>query len=149
VPTINLSQYQFKLSDPYQAGDTMTELEANVLNYHRGDLIRKIVIKWINDAEEIARNGIIPLAYLDELVLQIIQLDSQYVLSKREAPKLPAFDKILRDVAVESVIKEYGPVHTVPNFEHRVIVAMGNPVLRAVAHNILSSHVGTLYEEMP
>lgn len=146
MPKINLSQYQFTLRDPYQAGHVMTDLEANVLNYHRADNIRKIVTRWMAEAERDAPDGVLTIAKLDELIVAIAQLDYQYELSHREAPKLPAFDHQLRTIALEEVSKDRA-AHLIPDYEERIEAAMRDYGNRARARRTLVSHMNTIYED--
>lgn len=145
MPKINLSQYQFTLRDPYQAGHVMTELEANVLNYHRADNIRKIVTRWMTEAEKNAPDGVLTIAVLDQITVAIAQLDFQYELSVREAPKLPAFDHQLRTIAMEEVAKGRA-THLIPDYEERIEAAMRDYGNRSRARRILVSNMNTVYE---
>jgi hypothetical protein len=142
MPRINLSQYQFVLSDPYQPGHVMTELEASTLNYHRADLIRKIVIRWVNDAEDAAPDGVLTVEALEALTDAISQLDEQYQLSERSEPKLPAFNHVLREVALESMS---GHTPEQPNFEFRVGIAMLDKTVRRKARQRLVDSIRSVY----
>lgn len=148
MPKINLSQYQFTLRDPYQAGRPMTELEANILNYHRADNIRKVVARWMVEAEKNAPDGVLPIHVLDTMTAQIGQLDNQYELSAREEPKLPAYEHQLRVIAALEVGKR-GTAHLHPyEVERHIQDAMLDPNNRARARRILVSHLKSVYEHV-
>ena len=148
MPKINLSQYQFTLRDPYQAGRPMTELEANILNYHRADNIRKVVARWMVEAEKNAPDGVLPIHVLDTMTAQIGQLDNQYELSAREEPKLPAYEHQLRVIAALEVGKR-GTAHLHPyEVEQHIQYAMRDPNNRARARRILVSHLKSVYEHV-
>ena len=101
MPRINLSQYQFVLSDPWQAGHVMTGLEASALNYYRSDLIRKIAIRWVQDMELRSTDGVLSIEDLDMLERDVADLDNQYQMPTRPEPKTPAFNHVLQQVAAQ------------------------------------------------
>jgi len=122
----------------------MTELEASALNYHRADLIRKIVIRWVNEAERAAPDGVLTVEEIDMISNSIAQLDQEYQISMRAEPKLPAFNHILREVAIESMAD-----HEVnqPNFEFRVGIIMRNHTIRRKARQRLVDSIRYIYGE--
>lgn len=146
MPKINLSQYQFTLRDPYQPGHAMTELEANILNYHRADKVRKIAQPWMAAAEKAAPDGVLTVAALDQLIATIAQFDAQYELSiRREDPPTPAYDHQLRIIASLEVGK-MGTAHLHPyEVERHILEAMLDPNNRARARRILISHLRSIY----
>lgn len=144
MPKMNLSQYQFTLRDPYQEGDRMSELEANILNYHRSDLIRKIATKWMAEVEREAPDGVLTIPQLDKLTNIIAQLDAQYSPSEREEPKLPAFNHQLRLIAINEVT-QLGPSHLIPDFERRVELAMRDPENRQKARRQLVASLRSIF----
>lgn len=144
MPRINLSQYQFTISDPFQAGHIMTELEAQILNGHRADLIRKIVGRWVTDAEQDAVDGVLSIKELDNLTESIIDFDSTYSFSPRIEPKLPAFDYQLHTIAVGEVLKE-GPAHLIPDYDERIKQAMRDPANKERARKRLVTSIRSIY----
>lgn len=144
---INLSQYQFTLRDPYQAGQTMTELEANILNYHRADQIRRIVKPWIVEYENNSREEILSLDALDRLTDAITQLDLQYELPFRSPPSAPAFEHQLRIVAMDDLQSKHGPLEMLDNYRDLFPAAMADPANRAKARRILLAHLNAVYED--
>lgn len=146
MPKMNLSQYQFTLSDPYHDGQIIGELEANILNYHRTDLIRKIVMRWVTDAEREAPDGVLTILQLDKLAEAIAAFDYQYAFSEREAPKLPAFDHQLRLIAINEVTK-LGPAHLIPDFERQIEIASRDPANREKARRQLAASLKSLFSD--
>lgn len=142
---MNLSQYQFTLSEPYQSGQMIGELEANVLNFHRSDLIRKIVLKWVTDAERDAPDGVLTVEQMDKLADEISQFDLSYSFSLREDPKLPAFNHLLRLVAISEITK-LGPAHLIPDFERRIELASRHPENRDKARRQLVASLKSLFD---
>lgn len=136
MPKVNLSQYQFTLSDPYQDGQIFGPIEANVLNYHRSDLIRKIITRWVTDAEKECPDGVLTMARLEKLISAISLFDREYTLSPREDARLPAFDHQLRNIAIGEVTR-IGPSHLLPDFERRIEIAMRDPENREKARRQL------------
>jgi hypothetical protein len=145
VPRINLSQYQFTLRDPYHPGDTLGLLEANILNYHRSDLIRKIVSKWVSDAERDAPDGVLTIAQLDKLADDISQFDAKYGFGARDEPRLPAFDHLLRSIAIREVTSS-APSHLLPDFERRVELTMRLPENREKARRQLVAGIKSILQ---
>ena len=136
MPKVNLSQYQFTLRDPYHEGDLLSEVDANILNYHRSDLIRKLVTRWVTDAEKESPDGVLTMRQLEKLISAITLFDEQYTLSPREEARLPAFDHQLRNIAISEVTR-IGPSHLLPDFERRIEVAMRDPENREKARRQL------------
>lgn len=144
VPKVNLSQYQFTLKDPYHEGQYMGAVEANVLNYHRSDLIRKLVTKWVTDAEKESPDGVLTIRQLEKLIAAITLFDAQYELSPREEARLPAFDHQLRNIAISEVTR-IGPSHLLPDFERRIEVAMRDPENREKARRQLVASIKSIF----
>jgi len=145
MPLINLSQYQFVLSDPWQAGHVMTELEATSLNYCRADLIRKIAIRWVNEAEEAAPDGVLTIEQLDKITEAISKLDSEYQISARVTPKLPAFNHVLRQVALDSLHEQNLQIVNGEDINSHLETAMLEPSNRRKARQQLVMSIRSIY----
>jgi hypothetical protein len=138
MPKINLSQYQFVLRDPWQAGHVMTELEATALNFYRADLIRKIAIRWIIEAEDACEDGVLTIPELELITKAIDKLDSEYTLSMREAPKLPAFNHTLMQIVLKSL--NYKDLK-----EANIAAAMSDPANLEKAREQLIANLNSIY----
>jgi hypothetical protein len=83
---IVIQEYQFPIRDPYEAGHVLTELEANVLNWHRAGLIQKTTQRWVLEVIN-GSDSILSVEALAELREKIVEFDSRYELSPRKSPK--------------------------------------------------------------
>lgn len=122
----------------------MTDLEASILNYHRADLIRKIATRWVTDAENASPDHVLEINTLDGLVRMVDELDKTYRFSRREDPKLPAFDHALLEVAVDEVTRELNE-HLIPDYEAKVAAAMLEPENRERARRKLIASLKSIY----
>ena len=77
----------------------MGPTESNVLNYHRADLIRRIAIKWVIEAERGAPDGILTIDKMDEIAGKIKELDNKYILAPKTPPRDSQYIKELELVA--------------------------------------------------
>lgn len=90
---IVVQQYQFQIRDPYSEGHILTDVEANVLNWHRARLIQKIVHRWVVEAIEAAveasgdPNILLSVDEVEAISQRIIDFDYDYKLSKAKEPK--------------------------------------------------------------
>lgn len=90
---IVVQHYQFPIHDPFSEGHVLTEVEAQVLNWHRARLIQKIVHKWVVEEIEaaIADTGddynVLTVEQVDKLLKRIAEFDESYTLSKAKEPK--------------------------------------------------------------
>lgn len=95
---IVIQEYQFPIRDPYEAGHVLTELEANVLNWHRASLIQKTTQRWVIEAINGSDTILSPQA-LDELAARIKEFDDRYELSPRKSPRKSILEYNLELVA--------------------------------------------------
>lgn len=95
---IVFQHYQFPIRDPYKEGQVMTELEANVLNWHRAGLIQKTIQRWVS---EVITGGdeILPMETLDKLEAKIKEFDDNYELAPRKPPRKSVLEYNLEQVA--------------------------------------------------
>jgi hypothetical protein len=99
---IVIQHYQFPTRDPYKAGHVLTEIEANVLNWHRASLIQKTTQRWvleaINGSEEL-----LSMEELDKLTWRIKEFDATYEFSPRKTPKQSILEHNL-DLLAEGIL---------------------------------------------
>lgn len=135
MPDVAISQYQFPISEPYVSGHILTETEANVLNWHRIDLIRKIALKWVNSMERTAPDGVLTLDQMDLLAEKIRQLDETYVLAPKPPPRDSSYQRELQLVAHGRVRKD-GPLPQA-EYQARMAAEMAKPEVRQRARQLL------------
>jgi hypothetical protein len=92
---IVVQHYQFPIRDPFKEGDILTEIEANVLNWHRARLISRIVSRWVTDVIDLSERSdgwnpddLLSAEEVENLTQRIIEFDENYNLSKAKEPKV-------------------------------------------------------------
>ena len=78
---IIIHYYEFTLSNPREAGDSMTAAEAQALNAQRADNIRTKVEFWVREAEEASPDEILSPDDIAELEARVAELDATYSFS--------------------------------------------------------------------
>ena len=98
---IRVSHYTFSVSSPYQAGQVMTQAEAQVLNSARAESLRDSIGKKIRD---LGGKGLLSAEQLYQLQLQLDELDSKFVLAPRASNRQDgSLQQEIRRVAEEQV----------------------------------------------
>ena len=100
---IVIQHYQFPISDPFKAGHVMTEVEANVLNWHRARLIQKIVRTWVLEAIDTKGESLLSFQEAFELEQRIRDFDRIYQLSPAKEPKTSVLEYNL-DLLVQNFL---------------------------------------------
>jgi hypothetical protein len=95
---IILSHYRFTLRDPYQAGQRLTPIEAQVLNALRAENIRNTARrKWQRAI------GVLSSEEETELSQLITKLDEDYQFSPPGPPRSSTFESLCDHLATEAV----------------------------------------------
>ena len=98
VSHIIIQHYQFPIRDPYKEGHVLTDVEANVLNWHRANLIQKTTQRWVIEAAN-GSEDLLSMEELDKIAWRIKEFDQAYELSARKAPRKAALEYHLDAVA--------------------------------------------------
>lgn len=124
---IRLKQYGLQVSEPYKEGQTLTALEAKVLNALRSDRIRdragKVFQKILN------REGLLSaeeVKVLQQRLTEEIDLPFQFRPPQNDEQKLSQLDLAIRDVAREVIEQK--------------LKGMGVEI-ESLSHNDLETHI--------
>ena len=101
---IIILHYQFPIRDPYEAGHVLTEVEANVLNWHRANLIQKTTQRWVIEASN-GSEDLLSMEELDKIAWRIKEFDQTYELSARKPPRKAALEYHLDSVALGVLLR--------------------------------------------
>ena len=98
---IQLSRYEFTLSDRYREGSIMSAAEAKALNVLRGERIRNRVAQWLRRA---APDGeILTGAKREEMNAWVARIDSNFEFEARDRAKAKSGSL---DMEIEEVARE-------------------------------------------
>ena len=106
---IVIQHYQFPIRDPFVEGHVLTDVEANVMNWHRARLIQKIVYKWVVEAIDTAIEAgdtILSVEEVDALLQRITAFDAEYELSKAKEPRTSILEYNLELLASNFLYKK-------------------------------------------
>jgi hypothetical protein len=89
MPLTKISFYEFPLSDPYQPGQEIGQVEADILNSLRADRIGRKLTKAIEHLQQAGGQQVLPLGDIQLLEEEARRLDVEYVLSWRSLVETP------------------------------------------------------------